>query len=318
MGFAYWSKVGFKPGTLHLFYPYVREVEQITTRNYGYTDVTEVWTAFPEAPAVVTPRFNASASTYDLKAYIFGGGQPTGGSGAAPGVRSNLNTEWSGGAQGVYTSKQTLTAANMRLSSTTLATTILLSGGQTTGADEVVDCYLYNPGTNSITATGSMATARRHHGSFYTGVAAYATGGASGVSPITYLSSTEKYDTGGGTWSGVAALAGNRAGFGCVYAGSDGYAISGYSANWRSNVEKFDTGTETWAALAATANILTRQLANAPCGVLNGKIHMPGAEYKDFKNDYGNGLQVFDVSTETWSYKTTMPFRMAGHSTAVI
>ena len=138
----------------------------------------------------------------------------------------------------------------------------------------------------------------------------YVFGGMDG--DFTYFYAVEAYDYWTDTWTNCADMP-HAVSNHCV-ATWDGiiYVAGGYDFDFRNYFSAYDPSTDTWDT---SLSQLPVGIGGASCSALDGKVYVAGGN--DGASDT-NALNIYDITTDTWSVGAAMPAAVAyGHGAMV-
>jgi len=203
---------------------------------------------------------------------------------------------------------------------------VLLAGGGNRCGSVYSSAELYDPATGTWSPTGSMATARQYASAVLLSDGRVLVVGGVGVSPFAALSSAEIYNPATGTWSTTGSMATTRhdpslvrladgrvmaaGGFSGAYYGS-GYYLNGPS------VEIWDPNTGLWSA---TGDMNTARAENSLSMLPDGTVLAAGGfdSYNSSASTITSTAELWDPSTGTWAYTSSLATGRAGHTATVL
>jgi len=190
---------------------------------------------------------------------------------------------------------------------------VLAAGGLDENGNYLATSEVFNATTNTWTATGSMATARRWH--TLTALAngnALVAGGTDSAGTV--IATCELFNAATGLWTPTGSMATARAEHQATLLASNGFVIvyggqSTTTGSALSAAEIYNTTAGTWYTVASLNTARTDHL-----GILlpNGLVLVVGGQ--DSMGTYLSTAEVFNVTANTWSF--TSNSMAAAHSYA--
>ncbi|WNG49844.1 kelch-like protein [Archangium minus] len=182
----------------------------------------------------------------------------------------------------------------------------------------LVTADLYDPVTNSWSATGNMLEDRwMHTATVLPSGKVLAVGGVrttedSGVYHFDSLDTAELYDPATGSWSPARSLGTARGGHTATLLPSGkvlvvGGAASGLSA--LTSAELYDPATDTWSSAAAPLAAHDEHTATL---LPSGKVLVVGGA------DASSGAELYDPATDTWSWTAAPAHPRWGHTATLL
>jgi len=199
---------------------------------------------------------------------------------------------------------------------------VLVAGGSSragSNAGNLASAEIYNPRTNTWTATGSMTTARIDHDAvLLPNGQALVFGGVDNHGVI--LDSAELYDPNRGTWTATRKMISNRIGSATVLsdgkvlvAGScDSQTNNGSCANSLLSAEVYDPHTHAWTA---AGSLPPGSGVGTPILLHNGQVLMAGGTNG---NPSVANAELYDPATDTWNVTTSMNTPRSGHTATLL
>ncbi|MDZ4677629.1 MAG: kelch repeat-containing protein [Oligoflexia bacterium] len=208
---------------------------------------------------------------------------------------------------------------------------LLAAGGASTGALSDTNWFasVYNPSTNTWTATANMNKGRNQFGmTKLTNGNAIAVGGCSGgcISPnaqvqtfATVCQSAEIYDQTLGTWTNTTAMVACRATTPAVVQLQNGNVLVCGGNNGASNlgtIQTYDSGTGTW-----TNQPSPTVKRKGPSVVLpDGRVVLVGGMTYAAGPNWGlsSAIDIFNPTTNTWSSGGNLQFARGYHQVSLL
>jgi N-acetylneuraminic acid mutarotase len=197
--------------------------------------------------------------------------------------------------------------------------TVLVAGGCCTpeaGPDALAEAQIYNPATNSWTATGSLSTGRYYATATLLGNGTVLVVGGDYIVPnmnsgngSSPLDSAEIYNPSTGTWQSAGTTATPHVYATASLLPSGQVLVAGGSASGCcdgvTGADLYTPSTGTWQA-AANMNV---QREEAAAVVLpNGTVLMTGGYMGDTATPYLTSTEIYQPSTNTWTLGPSMNY----------
>ncbi len=146
---------------------------------------------------------------------------------------------------------------------------------------------VYDPGTGTWTATGTLGTARQNHtATLLPNGKVLVAGGEGGTFPPVILASSELYDPDTGTWTATGSLSRVRIDHTATLLANGRVLVAGGTA---SSSELYDPGAGTWTATGSLSALRAFHTATL---LASGEVLVEGGE--------GNSANDFPVSSEVY------------------
>lgn len=215
---------------------------------------------------------------------------------------------------------------------------VLIVGGedlQSGGATSRADSEIYDPGTNSWSPAGSMASSRAGHAAIIlpTGQVMVMGGAKVASGTATPLATTELYDPATNRWSSGPSLAVPRTEFTATSLQSGKVLAVGGDASCLATAELFDLATNRWAPTGPMAASRARQTATL---LASGRVLVVGGDLRRAGTSVGpttvgalsvdNALalptlqttELYDPATDSWSPYDPLPQPRSGHTATLL
>jgi hypothetical protein len=201
---------------------------------------------------------------------------------------------------------------------------VLVAGGENASADPVATADLYNPATNSFTATTSMGTARAAAIAMPVNGGALVAGGLTGTGS-TAVATAEVYKSGSpGTWTPVSnSMSASRAeGAGAVLPSGEvllagGGAPSGISETITPTTDLYDPVTNKFTA---GPSLTTQRTDFGMTALADGRVLVAGGLDSAFflSSSSTASTEVYSPATNTWSSGNPLPDALDGLTTTLL
>jgi N-acetylneuraminic acid mutarotase len=263
--------------------------------------------------------------TLQTTAATGGGGIPSGSMifGTSPIAPAGYTVSGGFSSGDVWFSGAPMPTARAALAAVALNGKIYAIGGVDPSGAVLNTVEVYDPATNSWGSAASMPTARDGLTATVVAGKIYAIGGCTNCSPFesnpsgVYLGTLEIYDPSSDSWTEGASMPTARWGLAGAAANGEIYAMGGSNVdppNMLNTVERYDPGSNTWGKRGVKP--LPVKTANLAAAAVNGKIYAIGGGVRGINSL--STVQVFDLSTDTWSQPTTLPGARAGLAADVV
>ena len=197
--------------------------------------------------------------------------------------------------------------------------TVLVAGGCCTpeaGPDALAAAQIYNPATNSWTATGSMSTGRYYATATLLGNGTVLMVGGDYIVPnmnsgngSSPLASAEIYNPATGTWQSAGTTATPHVYATASLLPSGQVLVAGGSASGCcdgvTGADLYTPSTGTWQA---AANMNVQREEAAAVALPNGTVLMTGGYMGDTATPYLTSTEIYQPSTNTWTLGPSMNY----------
>jgi N-acetylneuraminic acid mutarotase len=185
---------------------------------------------------------------------------------------------------------------------------IYVIGGNTSSTTAPLNVVeVYNPTTDTWETKTPMPVPRSQLSACTLDGKIYVIGGSSGPSSWTPVPNVDVYDPANDTWSEGADMPGPRAELGLVAVQDKIYAIGGIdgTSTASKSVDIYDPLSDTWSK---GADMPTAR-GTMPACELDGKIYVFGGSNGGISGwNHYDTLEVYDITSDSWSTKQDMPF----------
>jgi N-acetylneuraminic acid mutarotase len=178
---------------------------------------------------------------------------------------------------------------------------LVLGGGVTTASAE-----LYDPGTGTWTATGSMIEARNEFSATLLpdGKVLVAGGLVNfGGGDVTVLDSAELYDPSTGSWTATGSMVTPSASHTATVLRDGKVLAAGGEAGTRPSAELFDPSTGQWTA---TGNMVEARFGHTATLLSGGMVFVAGGANASSSHVTGSA-ELYDPVSASWTVTTSMP-----------
>jgi galactose oxidase-like protein/Kelch motif protein len=281
-----------------------------------YDPSTGSWTA---TAAMIETRYGYTATMLpDGEVLVAGGSSTTGGSSPGPLATAELYDP----RNGTWTATGSMSTARTGHTATLLRDgKVLVAGGVAAFGDYVprsplASAELYDPGTRTWTAAGSMNEARDGHTAtlLTNGIVLVAGGCCNGdVMRV----SAELYDPSTNKWTATGNLTDGRSGYTATRL-RDGRVLvaGGYGAGWLASAELYDPATGFWTA---TGNMANPRAGHTATLLPDGKVLVAGGGGEvTFNSDSIAEAELYDPRSGTWTVTGSMSLARRGHTATLL
>jgi len=268
-----------------------------------YDPATGLWTA---TNSLASPRMNHTATLLPNGKVLVTGGENSGGN-ASELFDPALGT-WS------VTGLPAVRQRNGHTATLLPNGKILVVGGRGSNGVVTNSAEIYDPAGGTWSATATLNTARQwHSATLLPDGRVLIAGGQFDSSCTCETSSTELYDSAGGTWVSSGAINGRRQWHSATIMTNGKVLIAGgYNGSSLTNADIFDPIAVTWTK---TGGMTTNRHSHTATLLPNGKILVVGG-YN------GTALlataELFDPNNATWANTGSQPFGRAYHTATLL
>lgn len=189
---------------------------------------------------------------------------------------------------------------------------VLIVGGDD-GPTVHATCEIWDPASPSaVSTTGSMGSARwgHAHATLSDGSVLVVGGMSTNTGVVTPMSSVERYDPTGGTWSGKAPMTHARQNTATVLLADGTVLVTGGDLGHGNGFagtktcQRYNPATDTWSS-SSTEDLLAPRSGHAAVRLLDGRVLVIGGG-KNATGAYIFSTEIFDPSAGTWSAAGTI------------
>lgn len=192
---------------------------------------------------------------------------------------------------------------------------VLLTGGMAVFANILMGCELYNISTGKWSSTGAMSNGRcLHTATLLNNGKVLAAGGYVGGG----LRTCQLYDTTTKIWNLNGTMSGIRSYFSATLIPDNKVlVIGGQSAinNSYKDCELFNVNNSRWSN---TGSMIIRRSFNTATLLSNGKVLVTGGRVVPDAGTVSNSCELYNPSTESWSYTGSMAFTRYYHTATLL
>ena len=199
------------------------------------------------------------------------------------------------------------------------------------GGDELVEgidtasAELYDPGSGTWTATGSMTTPRSGQtATLLPDGKVLAAGGGWQADQWTRLASAELYDPAGGTWTATGSMAGTRLGGTATLLGNGTVLVAGGLIDFvdfpgndegTASAELYDSAAGTWTA---TGSMLTQHFGHTATLLPDGRVLVAGGACCGAEPNPVASAEIYDPGSGSWAATGSMGRPRVGHAATLL
>ena len=191
---------------------------------------------------------------------------------------------------------------------------VLLVGGVVAGSSATSSCEIYDPATNSWTATGSLNRTRCYQGSVLLLDGRVLTVGGNQFSVGDPVSSAEIYDPSTAKWTLTGSMSVVRAYFDPVVLANGKVLVAGSGGHHGKSCELYDPATGTWAPTGSLNQ--SRDFSSRMTVLTNGSALIAGGHSE--RAGYLSETELYNPATGVWTKQGSLAHGRIYHAQVLL